>query len=82
MLVLEHWEFYNMDLNSIPRVCGSCETTVLIALTMSRLESGYTIRKFKPYRRTASSESVKICFERLRIHFLESEVVSEETLFC
>jgi hypothetical protein len=48
---------------------------------MSRLECGYVKEKFKPFARTASSESVRVCFERLRTNFLESGVGAEDAFF-
>jgi hypothetical protein len=64
VLGLKDLDFSNMDfifqLNSIPRICGSLETTDSTAHAMSRLESGLIIEKFKTFIRTASSESVKL----------------------
>jgi hypothetical protein len=85
-LVLEDLDFYNMDLifhlNSIPRVCGSFETTDSTAYTMSGLECGYVTEKFQTFLKTASSESVRGCFERVRTNFMKPGVATEETLFC
>jgi hypothetical protein len=39
--------------------------------------SGYVTENLKPFTRTASSESEKICFERFRMSFWESEVGAE-----
>jgi hypothetical protein len=56
-------------LNSMPKVCGSFETTDSTAQATSRLEWGFATEKFIPFIRTASSESVRTCFERLRMNF-------------
>jgi hypothetical protein len=63
---IEDLDFSHMDLishlNSKPRVCGSFETTGSTTHAMSRLECGSVTEEFKPIR-TASSDSVRICFE-------------------
>jgi hypothetical protein len=83
MLGLKDLDFSNMDLifhlNSIPRVCLSFETTDSTAHATSRLECKYSTEKFKPILRTASSESVRACFE-LRTYCMESGVGAEVTV--
>jgi hypothetical protein len=71
-----------LHLNFMPRVCGSLETTDSTAHAISRLECGFIPEKFKPFIRTASSESVRTCLERLRLNFLESKAEVDDTLFC
>jgi hypothetical protein len=65
----------------MPRVCGSFETTYSTDHVMYRLECAYVTINFNPFTRIASSESVRMCFEKLRIHFLESKDGAEETSF-
>jgi hypothetical protein len=52
------------------------------AHTIFRLECAFTIGKFNPFVRTASSESDRTCAEILRINALESEAGVDKTLFC
>jgi hypothetical protein len=66
-------------LNSIPRVRGSLEKTDSTAHAISRIECGFVVEMFKPFVRTASSESVRTCLERLRINVLESETGVDKT---
>jgi hypothetical protein len=84
MLGLEDLHFSNLDLifhlNSMPRACGSLETTDSTAHAISRWECGLVTEKFKPFIRTASSESVRTSLERLRINFLEAEAGVDKTL--
>jgi hypothetical protein len=68
-------------MNSMPRVCGSLEITDATAHAISRLECGFVTETFKFFIRTASSESVRIYLERLRINFLEAEVGVDKILF-
>jgi hypothetical protein len=49
---------------------------------MSRLEWGFATEKLTPFIRTASSEFVRTCLERLKMHFLKSEADVDNTLFC
>jgi hypothetical protein len=83
---MEDLDLSNTDLifhlNSMPRVCGSLQTTDSTAHAISRLECGFAIEKFKPFVWTASSKSVRPCSERLRINVLESEAGVNKTLFC
>jgi hypothetical protein len=76
MLGLEDLDFFDMDLifnlNSMPRVCGSLETTDSTAHAISKFECGDVTAKFKPLMRTASSDSVKTYLDRFRINFLEA----------
>jgi hypothetical protein len=85
MLGLEDLDFSNMDLtfhlNSMPLVCGSLETTDSTIHAISRFERGRDTEKFKPFIRTASSESVKTCLDRVRMNFLDTEARLEEALF-
>jgi hypothetical protein len=86
MFGVEDLHVSNMDLifhlNSMPKVCASFETTDSTAQAIPRLEWGFANEKFIPFIRTASSESVRTCLERLRIHFLESEAGVDDTLIC
>jgi hypothetical protein len=67
---------------SMPRFCGSFETTDSTANVMSRLECEFDPEKFKPFTRTAFSESVSIYLDKLRINFLEAEAEVDTTPFC
>jgi hypothetical protein len=83
-LGLEDLDFPNTELifhlNSMPRVCGSLETTDSTAHAISRLEHGFINEKFRPFMRTASSESVRTYLERLGIHFLEAKAGVDKTI--
>jgi hypothetical protein len=84
MLDLEDLDFSNTDLifhlNFMPRVCGSLEIMDFTACTISRLECGFVTERFKPFIRTASSDSVRTYMERLRINFLEAKARIDKTL--
>jgi hypothetical protein len=43
------------------------------AHAIPRLEHGYVTEQFKHFTRTASSQSVRMCFKRLRINFVETK---------
>jgi hypothetical protein len=65
----------------MPRVRGSLKITDSTAHATSRLECEFGTEKFKPFIRTASSESLRTYLERLRMNFLE-DVGVYKTLFC
>jgi hypothetical protein len=68
-------------MNLKPEHCGSLETMDSTTHAISRLECGFITEKFKPFIKTASSESVRTCLERLWLSFLESEAEADKTLF-
>jgi hypothetical protein len=86
MLGMENLDFSNVVLifhmNPMLRVCGSIKIMDSTAYAMSRLECGFSTENFKPFIKTPSSECVRICLEKLRINFLQSEVGVDKTLFC
>jgi hypothetical protein len=69
-------------MNPMPRVCGNFKAMDSTAHAMPRLDCGFITEKFEPFIKNPSSESVRICLERLRINFLESEARVDKTLFC
>jgi hypothetical protein len=81
MLGIYDLDFFNVDLNSLPRVCGSYETTDSTTHVMFRLEFGFCTGKFKSFINTVSLESVRICLQRLRISLLQSKAEVDNTFF-
>jgi hypothetical protein len=54
----------------MPNVPGRFGTAASAAQAKSMIECGLVVAKFRPFLRTASSESDRSCFERLSTNFL------------
>jgi hypothetical protein len=57
----------------MPSVPGRFRTAASAAEAKSMIECGLVIAKFRPFLRTASSESDRTCFDRFSTNFLWSE---------
>jgi hypothetical protein len=65
----------------MPNVPGRFGTAASAAQAKSMIECGLVIAKFRPFLRTASSESGRTCFESLSTNFLWSEEEEEVDKF-